>query len=296
MAERDGMIRVEGGAFRMGSDRHYAEEAPVRTVRVGGFWIDPAPVTNRQFAEFVAATGHVTLAEVAPTLADYPDADPALLQAGSAVFRATAGPVDLSDHTLWWDYAFGACWRDPDGSGRGIDDRLDHPVVQVGYDDALAYAAWAGTALPTEAEWEYAARGGLDGADYAWGDALEPGGRVMANYWRGDFPWRNAARHHATGTAPVASFPANGFGLFDMIGNVWEWTVDAYATTAPGRSPCCSAATAQETGGIAPRVIKGGSHLCAENYCRRYRPAARHSQPVDSPTNHTGFRCIRRDA
>ncbi|MBS0478747.1 MAG: formylglycine-generating enzyme family protein [Proteobacteria bacterium] len=288
------MIRIGGGQFRMGSDRHYAEEAPRRTTTVQDFWIDPAPVTNRQFAEFVEATDYVTLAETPPTLADYPDADPAMLQAGSAVFHATAGPVDLRDHRRWWRYVFGACWRDPEGAGRGIARRLDHPVVQVAYQDALAYAAWAGKALPTEAEWEYAARGGLADAEFAWGDEREPGGKIMANYWRGEFPWRNLARFRSTGTSPVRSFPANGFGLFDMIGNVWEWTVDAYIG-GRGSSPCCSSSR-DDAHASTPRVIKGGSHLCAENYCRRYRPAARHAQPIDSPTNHVGFRCIRRDS
>ena len=288
------MIRIGGGQFRMGSDRHYAEEAPRRTARVQDFWIDPTPVTNRQFAEFVDATGYVTLAETAPTLADYPDADPAMLKAGSAVFHATRCPVDLRDHTRWWRYVFGACWRDPEGAGRGTARRLDHPVVQVAYQDALAYAAWAGKTLPTEAEWEYAARGGSADTEFAWGEVSEPGGRIMANYWRGEFPWRSLVRFRATGTSPVRSFPANGFGLFDMIGNVWEWTIDAYASSQ-GNSPCCAPSRENGNGPLVPRVIKGGSHLCAENYCRRYRPAARHSQPADSPTNHVGFRCIRRE-
>jgi formylglycine-generating enzyme required for sulfatase activity len=287
------MVRLDGGSFIMGSDRHYAEEAPRRMATVEAFWIDPAPVTNRQFAEFVDATGYVTLAETVPTLEEYPDADPRLLKAGSAVFQPASGPIDLRDHTRWWRYVFGACWRDPDGTGRGIANRLDHPVVQIAYQDALAYAAWAGKALPTEAEWEYAARGGgLADTEFAWGDELEPDGRVMANYWRGEFPWRNHAEFRATGTSPVRSFPPNAAGLFDMIGNVWEWTVDVYAAIRSVSSPCCSSSCDDGPARLAPRVIKGGSHLCAENYCRRYRPAARHSQPADSPTNHVGFRCV----
>lgn len=285
------MIWLEGGEFRMGSDRHYAEEAPERTVTVNGFSIDPTPVTNRQFAAFVEATNYVTLAEIPPNRDDYPDADPAMLKAGSAVFFPTDGPIDLGDHARWWRYIFGANWRDPEGAGRGIRDRMDHPVVQIAYQDALAYAVWAGKSLPTEIEWEYAARGGLIGRDYAWGDELEPGGHVLANYWRGDFPWRNAAAWGG-GTSPVGGFPANAFGLFDMIGNVWEWTASPYVGGV-SLSPCCVAPRSDDVPPDESRVLKGGSHLCAANYCRRYRPAARHSQAPDSPTTHIGFRCVR---
>jgi formylglycine-generating enzyme required for sulfatase activity len=287
------MRRLAGGAFRMGSERHYPEEAPVRTVTVGPFWIDETPVTNAAFARFVDATGYVTLAETAPSLDDYPDADPALLKPGSAVFVPTAGPVDLNDPSHWWAYVVGASWRTPFGPRSSLEGLADHPVVHVCAADAEAYAAWAGKALPTEAEWEFAARGGLDGAAYAWGEALAPGGAMLANYWQGRFPWENRLDDGYLRTSPVRAFPPNGYGLHDMIGNVWEWTADAFRSPA-GRtvSPCCAAGRGEPA--IPERVIKGGSHLCAENYCQRYRPAARHDEPVDSATGHLGFRCVMR--
>jgi sulfatase modifying factor 1 len=291
MAAHLGMKHLAGGAFVMGSNRAYPEEAPERVVEVAPFWIDETPVTNAAFARFVAATGHVTVAEIAPLAADYPGADPALLAPGSAVFTPTAGPVDLRWPQQWWRHELGASWRAPLGPGSDISAIMDHPVVHIAFADALAYAAWAGKALPTEAEWEFAARGGLSGADYAWGDELEPGGRRMANTWAGDFPWRSDKPEGQARTSPVRSFPANGHGLYDMIGNVWEWTVDPW--DAPARKgPCC---TPPPEGAQAVRVIKGGSHLCAESYCRRYRPAARHPQASDSPTSHLGFRCVARD-
>ncbi len=251
--------------------------------------MDKTPVTNLQFGQFVEATGHITLAEIAPTIADYPDADPALLRAGSAVFRGTTEPVTLNDHSRWWIYKFGASWRDPWGDGRGIAHLPNHPVVQIAYADALAYAAWAGKKLPSEVQWEYAARAGSD-LPYLWGNTLEPDGNILANYWRGDFPWRNLSTHAATGTSPVGSFPPNRNGLYDMIGNVWEWTTSVFTTSRASAPSCCSPPCAANN--APPLVLKGGSYLCAANYCRRYRPAARHSQMADSPTNHIGFRCI----
>jgi formylglycine-generating enzyme required for sulfatase activity len=285
------MRRIAGGAFRMGSERHYPEEAPVRTVTVGPFWIDETPVTNAAFAQFVDATGYVTLAETAPSLDDYPDADPALLKPGSAVFVPTSGPVDLNEASHWWAYVVGACWRTPFGPGSDLEGLSDHPVAHVCAADAEAYAAWAGKALPTEAEWEFAARGGLDGAAYAWGEALAPGGAMLANYWQGRFPWENRLDDGYLRTSPVRAFPANGYGLYDMIGNVWEWTADAFRSLAgPTVSPCCAAGRPEPA--MPKRVIKGGSHLCAENYCQRYRPAARHDEAIDSATGHLGFRCV----
>jgi formylglycine-generating enzyme required for sulfatase activity len=208
------------------------------------------------------------------------------------VFQPTRGPVDLSDFRNWWSYVPGASWARPEGPGSDVYTRAAHPVTHVAYEDALAYAAWAGKALPTEAEWEYAARGGLHGAVYAWGNAPFPDGRVMANTWHGEFPWQNLSVDGFTGTSPVGSYPANGYGLYDMTGNVWEWTVDPFEHE-PSASPCC--------GGAAPGaherrlVIKGGSHLCAPNYCLRYRPAARQSETPDTSTSHLGFRCVARE-
>lgn len=288
------MVRLSGGRFRMGSDRHYPEEAPARTVTVPGFWIDRAPVTNREFAAFAEATGYRTVAELPPDSGAYPDADPAGLVPGSLVFRLpasrpSAGMGAMRSWGDWWAFVPGAHWRHPDGSAWPCEP--DHPAVHVAHADAAAYAAWAGKALPTEAEWEFAARGGEDRGEYAWGDELAPGGVHQANTWQGRFPNENTVEDGFDGTSPVGAFPANGYGLLDMIGNVWEWTDDPW----PGRGghPCCGPAPAS---GIGRRVIKGGSHLCAPNHCRRYRPAARQPQAVDSGTGHLGFRCVRREA
>jgi len=300
------MQYVPGGTFVMGSDGHYPEEAPARRVTVEGFWIDQTPVTNRQFRAFVEATAHVTLAEIAPRAEDYLGALPELLQPGSLVFAPPPRPVDLEDPLSWWEFRSGASWRRPYGPGSSIVGCEDHPVVHVAYSDAVAYAAWAGKALPTEAEFEYAARGGLEGAEYAWGDELTPRGGHMANTWQGKFPGENLCEDGYERTSPVRAFPPNGYGLYDMIGNVWEWTADWYApghATEAGRACCAplnpTGAKEEDSYGLTalseiriPRkVLKGGSHLCAPNYCRRYRPAARHPQPIDTSTSHVGFRC-----
>jgi sulfatase modifying factor 1 len=304
-----GMIWVPGGTFKMGSDWHYPEEAPAHAVRVDGFCIDRTPVTNREFLSFVKAAGHVTLAELAPDPKDYPDALPHMLRAGSLIFNPPKGPVDLNDWSLWWQFKFGANWRRPYGPRSSIAGLSEHPVVHVAYRDAEAYAKWAGKELPSEAEWEYAARGGLDGAEFAWGDEFAPGGRQMANTWRGDFPHENARLDGFDRTSPVTAFPPNGYGIHDMIGNVWEWTTDWFAARldADAARPCCAPQNprggreeesydpCQPESRIPRKVIKGGSHLCAPNYCRRYRPAARHAQPVDTSTSHLGFRCILRE-
>jgi formylglycine-generating enzyme required for sulfatase activity len=303
-ARTDDMVWIPPGRFRMGSDVHYPEEGPAHEVTVEGFWIDRTPVTNRAFGAFVEATGHVTVAEQAPDPKDYPGALPHMLRAGSLVFAPPRGPVDLRVPS-WWDYRFGADWRHPEGPGSSIDGLADHPVVHVAWADVEAYAAWAGKSLPTEPEWEYAARGGLDGAEFAWGDELTPGGRHVANTWQGRFPHENLATDGYPRTSPVTAFPPNGYGLHDMIGNVWEWTSDWYANrhaTTPSH-PCCAAqdAKARERASLDPcqpqipiprKVVKGGSHLCAPNYCRRYRPAARHAEAVDTSTSHIGFRCV----
>jgi formylglycine-generating enzyme required for sulfatase activity len=235
------MIFVAGGGFRMGSDRHYAEEAPVHLVTVNGFWIDRTPITNREFLRFVNATGHVTLAELKPEAKDYPGALPHMLRAGSLVFTPPKEPVNLLDWGQWWQFKFGANWRRPYGPRSSIAGLHDHPVVHVAYRDAEAYARWAGKELPTEAEWEFAARGGLPEAEYAWGDEFEPDGRQMANTWQGAFPHENLLTDGYARTSPVGAFPANGFGIHDMIGNVWEWTTDWWSAghqTDPGKA-CC---------------------------------------------------------
>jgi formylglycine-generating enzyme required for sulfatase activity len=299
------MIDLSGGEFAMGSDRLYPEEAPVRRVRVGPFAIDETPVTNAEFAQFVEATGYVTFAEIAPDPKDYPGLDPALAQAGSAVFEMTAWPVDTVVPS-WWDFRIGASWHAPTGPESTIEGLEHHPVVHIAHADAQAYAVWAGKALPTEAEWEFAARGGLEGADYAWGDELAPAGAMLANYWQGAFPAVNEMTDGYLRTSPVKSYAPNGYGLYDMIGNVWEWTDDWFSALKPNgqtKRPCCVPANPRggSRGGSivkgdplrTPRkVLKGGSHLCAENYCQRYRPAARYPQPVDTTTGHVGFRCV----
>lgn len=291
----------------MGSEDFYPEERPVHQVTVDGFWMDTTAVTVAEFQRFVKATGHVTTAEIAPDPADYPDADPALLVPGSLVFTSPPGPVSLDDYTQWWSFTPGADWRHPEGADSNIGGRERHPVTHVSYFDAQAYAAWAGKELPTEAEWEFAARGGLDRQAYVWGDHDSPGGRPGGNVWQGQFPWENLLEDGYERTAPVGKFRPNGYGLFDMAGNVWEWTADHYTSdhahssknVAPASSCCiprnpraefATEALAGEP--YARRVIKGGSHLCAPNYCLRYRPAARQGESEESSTCHVGFRCI----
>jgi len=300
---RPARVELPAGLFMMGSDDHYAEEAPVHAVMVDSFAIDLHPVTNRDFAEFVEDTGWTTFAEIPPDPKDYPGAPPEMLQPASLVFTPPPGPVPLHDIRAWWHYLNGANWRNPRGPGTTLDGLWDHPVVHVAWADVAAYARWAGAEIPTEAEWEYAARGGSDSA-YAWGEEFEPGGRVMANTWQGDFPWNNRKPEGRRYTSPVGSFDPNGFGLYDMIGNTWEWTQDWWSTDAPVSRACCAPKNprggeleasfdpAQPSIRIPRKVLKGGSHLCAPSYCRRYRPAARHAQPVDTSTSHVGFRCV----
>jgi sulfatase modifying factor 1 len=300
------MVQIPGGTFLMGSDNHYPEEAPVHRVTVDAYWIDRTPVTNREFKEFVRATDHVTTAQLPPDPKEYPGALPRMLYAGSLVFAPPQRPVDLRDWSQWWSFMKGADWRHPYGPKSNINVLDNHPVVHVSYADAMAYAKWAGKDLPTEAEWEFGARGGLDGAEYAWGDDFTPGGRHMANTWQGSFPVQNLNEDGLERTSPVAAFPPNGYGLHDMIGNVWEWTSDWYSAGHEADAPkaCCiprNPRGADEAGSHDPRqptikiprkVLKGGSHLCAPNYCRRYRPAARHAEPIDTSTSHVGFRCV----
>ena len=300
------MILIPGGTFSMGSDSHYPEEAPTHRVTVSDFWIDRTPVTNRQFKEFVEATGHVTFAEIPPDPKDYPGALPEMLYAGSLTFEQPFEQVGVGDWSKWWSFLRGADWRHPYGPKSNIDAIEDHPVVHVAFSDAQAYARWAGKELPTEAQWEFAARGGLDGAEFAWGEEFTPEGKYLANTWQGNFPNKNDLLDGYNRTSPVGVFPANGYGLHDMIGNVWEWTTDWYSPKheADAQKSCCIPQNPR--GGredasydncnpnirIPRKVLKGGSHLCAPNYCRRYRPAARHAEPIDTSASHVGFRCV----
>lgn len=308
VAGRD-MIWIPGGRFMMGSDDHYPEERPARAVQVDGFWMDRALVTNADFAAFVEATGYRTVAEVAPRAEDYPGALIEQLVAASLVFEPPLGPIDpKGPASQWWNFLPGADWRHPTGPESSIDACMDHPVVHVALDDVEAYMAWAEVSLPTEAEWEFAARGGIDGAEFAWGgDSLVPNGVHQANVWQGPFPYANALDDGWYRTSPVATFPPNGYGLYDLIGNVWEWTSDWWALPNAGQRSCCATVNPRnaeshlsiaigDPAAIPRRVLKGGSHLCAPSYCRRYRPAARHPHPVDTSTSHVGFRCILRPA
>jgi formylglycine-generating enzyme required for sulfatase activity len=302
-----GMVWIPGGEFLMGSEDFYPEERPVQRVAVDGLWMDERPVTAADFRRFARETGYKTVAERPLDPGEYPDADPDLLVPGSLVFRASRGPVDLTDNRNWWEYVPGAYWKRPAGPGSTINGRDRHPVVHVALEDVEAYASWAGKALPTEAEWEFAARGGLEGAVFAWGNEHFPDGKPMANTWQGEFPWQNLKLDGFEGTSPVGSFPPNGYGLYDITGNVWEWTCDWFDNrdSEEAHHSCCvrtnprvtslegSYAAADEPGSQIPRkVIKGGSHLCAPNYCLRYRPAARQAQMTDTGTAHVGFRCI----
>ncbi|MGE2689509.1 formylglycine-generating enzyme family protein [Mycolicibacterium pulveris] len=287
------LVEVAGGPFRMGSTQFYPEEAPSHTVTVAAFAVERHPVTNAQFAAFVEQTGYRTVAEQPLDPALYPGAAAEDLVPGGLVFRPTSGPVDLRDWRQWWAWTPGACWRHPFGpDGPSWQERADHPVVQVAYPDAAAYARWAGRRLPTEAEWEFAARGGTT-TTYSWGDEVSPGGQLMANIWQGDFPYRNTGALGWIGTSPVGTFPPNGFGLIDMIGNVWEWTTTRFRghhrLDEPPKACCTPSGPADPA---VHQALKGGSHLCAPEYCHRYRPSARSPQSQDSATTHIGFRCV----
>jgi sulfatase modifying factor 1 len=295
------MVRVPGGRFAMGSDEFYPDERPAHEASVPAFLMDRHPVTNEEFARFVADTGYVTTAERALDPAEFPGTPVEDLAAGSLVFTPTPGPVDLRDWRQWWRWQPGASWRHPEGPGSSIDHRLRHPVVQVSFADAAAFAEWAGKRLPTETEFEFAARGGGADTAFAWGDEAFPGGIPRAHTWIGRFPYELHGPHAGT-TAPVGAFAGNGYGLFDTIGNVWEWTTDYYSPRhrvgpAPvdrdGRMDLLAASSAEGGSRIPRRVLKGGSHLCSPDYCLRFRPAARSPQAEDSATTHIGFRCVR---
>jgi len=311
---------IPGGEFMMGSDEPYSfvNERPAHRVRVDAFLIDRHPVTNREFSEFVEATGYLTVAEQAidwevmkqQLSPGSPKPDEAMLVPGSLVFHPTEGPVNLRRMDHWWVWTPGASWRHPEGPGGDIEARMDHPVVQVAWEDAVAYAEWAGKRLPTEAEWELAARGGLEGARYAWGDEERPGGQIMVNRWDGRFPYLNTKEDGFTGTSPVGHFPPNGYGLYDMGGNVWNWCEDVYHgavyASRAEEGVCCNPRGPDEdepeqrlwgdpspasVPGALRRVTKGGSFLCHPDYCESYRPSARRGTPPDTGTSHIGFRC-----
>jgi sulfatase modifying factor 1 len=300
------MVWIPGGTFLMGSDSHYPEEAPAHDVTVDGFWMDTYTVTNAQFRHFIEETNYVTVAERPPNAQDYPDALPELLVPGSAVFQKPPHRVDLRNPGNWWAYVPGANWQHPEGPGSSLKGRQEHPVVHVAFEDAEAYARWAGKVLPTEAQWERAARAGLEAMTYTWGNEYAPGGRLMANTWQGEFPWQNLRADGKVGTMPVGSFPPNRYGLYDMAGNVWEWTADWYQARHPVKASkaCCipvnpkgatqeqSVDPTQPTIHMPRKVLKGGSFLCAPNYCLRYRPAARIPETIDTSTCHIGFRCV----
>jgi formylglycine-generating enzyme required for sulfatase activity len=307
----DNMVFITGGSFLMGSDKFYAEEKPVRRVTVDGFYIDKYSVTNEDYKKFADQTGYITVAERPLNPADYPGAKPEMLVPGALVFQKSKGPVDLNSYFNWWAWVPGTSWKHPLGPQSSLKEREKHPVVHISYEDAEAYAKWCGKELPTEAEWEFAARGGLEGKNFTWGDDDVQFTKPMANTWQGRFPYENLLIDKYEGTSPVGSFEPNGYGLYDMAGNVWEWTSDWYVRnvdeTANKVKSCCTTNVnprvvspeksydeCQPEIKIPRKVIKGGSHLCAPNYCLRYRPAARQPQMIDTGMNHLGFRCIMR--
>ncbi|MCK9563168.1 MAG: formylglycine-generating enzyme family protein [Bacteroidales bacterium] len=291
-----GMVYIPGGSFAMGIDHPMMPEAaPVHTVTVAPFAIDATPVTNRQFADFVRATGYITLAERPLDPADFPGADEALLVPGSIVFDPPSHPVGLGNELQWWSYVPGASWRHPEGPGSAIDERMDHPVVHITWGDAMAYAEWAGKRLPTEAEWEFAARGGLDGKEFVWGDDPHSDDH-QANIFDGHFPHDNHGADGHIATSPVTAFPANGYGLYDMSGNAWEWVSDWYSPTHYRQRVASGVAVENPKGPDQAeahqgyKVQKGGSFLCTDQYCARFRPGARGRGDPDSTSNHIGFR------
>ncbi len=294
------MVDIPGGTFRMGNDTGAADERPAHEVTLRGFRMDKTEVTNGQFARFIKATGYVTIAERTPSRAKYPDADPKNLVPGSAVYAAVESDVHgwegVTPVPPWWRYVRGACWRRPTGRGSDIRGKKNDPVVHIAWDDAVAYCEWAGKRLPTEAEWEYAARGGRTGDEYCWGAAPQgQGGKWYANTYQGTFPRHDAADDGYSTVAPVRQYPPNGYGLFDMSGNVWEWCADWYDSEYYAHSPKANPPgpeIGEQEGGQPQRVRRGGSFLCADSYCKRYTPHARDKNPPDSGASHTGFRCV----
>jgi formylglycine-generating enzyme required for sulfatase activity len=296
-AAPEGMVWIPGGTFKMGGN-HMPDSKPIHEVTLDGFWMDKTVVTNAQFAKFVKATGYQTVAERKPNAKDFPGVPEDKLVPGSLVFSPPKQPVPLNDVSGWWVYVPGANWQHPDGPGSDLKDKDNYPVVQVSYEDAAAYAKWAGKRLPTEAEFEYAARGGLDQKEFAWGDEMKPAGKHMANTWQGRFPNQNTADDGFAGLAPVASFSANGFGLFDMSGNVWEWCADWYRPDyyvhSPAKNPQGPETSFDpDEPGAAKRVQRGGSFLCSDTYCGAYRPGVRGKGEISSAASHLGFRCVK---
>lgn len=292
------MVWIPGGTFWMGSDEGSPDERPRHEVTVRGFYMDATEVTNEAFEKFVQATGYVTVAEKAPRAEDFPGVPAEKLVAGAVVFAPPPGEVPLENHFAWWEYRPGANWKHPEGPGSDLRGRGKHPVVHVCWEDAVAYARWAGKRLPTEAEWEFAARGGLDGQTYGWGTEVTPGGQHRANIWQGRFPNENLCGDGHRATAPVASYLPNGYGLHDMAGNVWEWCQDWYRPDYYGMSPRKQPAGPADSfdpqePGVPKRVIRGGSYLCSDVYCTGYRPSARMKSSPDTGLSHTGFRCVK---
>ncbi len=294
-----GMVWIPGGSFMMGSDDK-PHEGPVHKVTIEGFWMDETEVTNAQFAAFISATGHITSAEKTPKLEDFPpevrpDIPLDKLKPGANNFKPTAAPVPLDNPLSWWEYKFGASWRHPEGPESSIEGKDNHPVVCISFDDAEAFCRWAGKRLPSEAEWEFAARGGLSQNRYAWGHDLKPGGKWMTNIWQGEFPVKASDDDGFPGRAPVKSFPPNAYGLYDVSGNVWEWTADWYSEsfyrTGPSYNPLNTEPSSDNPQGMPCRSIRGGSWLCNDCYCEAYRVAGRQETSPDTATNHTGFRC-----
>jgi formylglycine-generating enzyme required for sulfatase activity len=296
------MVWIPPGQFLMGSEfGPFTDARPIHTVELDGFWIDKTPVTNEEFAKFVRATSYVTVAERSPSAKDYPQVPPDELAPGSVVFSPPEGPVPPDNHYLWWKYVKGACWKHPEGPGSDLNERAKHPVVHVCWEDANAYAKWIGKRLPTEAEWEYAARGGLTQMPYVWGKEFRPGGKFMANTWQGRFPFHNTKEDGWVRTSPVGSYPANGFGLYDMAGNVWQWCADWYRPDYYGYSPRRNPRGPDDSHdpnepNIPKRVQRGGSFLCSDQYCSRYMPGGRGKGAVDTGSSHVGFRCVRSTA